>query len=138
MLAYFRFRIALCIALFVATSAAAQLGFEEEPWDGVVTVNPIDTTRGVAIYAAAADPPHDSLPPWWADVWDLNLDNSIPKYYSDNSFGKHGFLPSLMDETVLSALHTAGTPGGLQLVTRGSALRPGPARKPGKDVIVTR
>ena len=83
--------LVLCSAILVAGNSVAQLGFEEGPWDGVVTVNPIDTTRGVAIYAVGSEFADYSLPEWYASIWDSTPDSfSVPNYFRDVSFEKHG------------------------------------------------
>ncbi|MFQ5906108.1 MAG: YCF48-related protein, partial [bacterium] len=81
-----------CSAIFLAGNAIAQLCFEEDEWDDVATVNPQDTIHGVAIYASATDSSNDSLPSWWMDIWNDSVPNSVPRYYLENSFNKHGLF----------------------------------------------
>ncbi|MFQ5906625.1 MAG: YCF48-related protein, partial [bacterium] len=84
----------VCSTVLISGGATGDLGFEEEPWDEMITVNPRDTVYAVAIYACAVDSLNDSLPSWWDAVWDTTSgENSIPNYYKDVSFGKHRLFP---------------------------------------------
>lgn len=105
-----------CSAMLVAGICVAQLGFEEGPWDGTATVDPIDTTNAVAIYACWDSVSH-LLPDWWDDIWDTLEQHSVPTYFSEVSFNRHGFYADSFygrteDSAFTSQYNPHGTLGG--------------------------
>ncbi len=48
-----------------------------------------DTVKAVAIYACGSNASTDTLPFWWASVWNADSQHSVPRFYKDNSVGKH-------------------------------------------------
>ncbi len=52
------------------------------------------TVKAVAIYACGSNASTDTLPVWWAQVWDTARQHSIPRLYKDNSLGQYIMLPT--------------------------------------------
>lgn len=88
-------RVVLSLVILLLSCTA---GWGSLPWECGVDpnqeltpyVNPADTVVGVAIYAIweARDTVY-YLSDWWRAVWDTTKQYSVPRYFSDLSFGKH-------------------------------------------------
>ncbi len=53
--------------------------------------------KAVVIYAtwdSTTNPKKDTMPDWWANVWDSTRQLSVPKFYKDNSLEKFLMLPT--------------------------------------------
>jgi M6 family metalloprotease-like protein len=111
------------LALFLFSGSQAQEEFEESPWEGEPTVDPIDTTRGVALYACASYDTDHSLPTDYDNIWDTLRAYSIPSYFRDVSFGKHRVFG--VPETWGDSCFVSDPYPGAAVGAQGAALRTG-------------
>ncbi len=61
------------------------------------TVPSTGTFRALVVYACGSDAPADTLPDWWASIWDTATaaQHTVPRYFKDNSLGKYLLIPTL-------------------------------------------
>lgn len=74
-----------------ADSAQFECG-EESDTTTQPAVPKTGATKAVVIYAtwdSTTNPKKDTMPDWWARVWDSTKQLSVPKFYKDNSLGKY-------------------------------------------------
>ncbi len=96
--------LALLIANFIATTACADItslcGEEEQiccPPYPCINQYPdptIDTVRALVLYACGSNAATDTLPNWWASIWNPDSQHSVPQYFKDNSLGRYIMLPT--------------------------------------------
>ena len=74
----------LTMGLLSTASADFECGGEAE-----LVQEAIDTVFAVALYACTDTSIVQTLPTWYADVWDSTRNLSVPRYYAENSNYKH-------------------------------------------------